>query len=196
MNVFNRALATLFALILMVGGLGAFFLAVGAPNELNAFVQGWALYVSDQVAFVDRLALGVGSAITTVVGLLIFLLELPRRSRTTVRLKKVDGGEGVLSVGAIAQRVQHDVELLEGVRRAKPLLHSRGKKVDVRIDVTTDPYVEAAAKTAEVCQAIRDNVEGQMGVLVRRINVRISHEPIKDSAPRQQTSDAPTAGPR
>lgn len=189
MNVFNRALVTLFSVVLVAGGLAAFFLTLAAPNESNNFVQGWALYLSDQVTFGNRLAVGLGAAVATVAGLLILVLELPRRSSTTVQLKKLVGGEGALSIGAVAQRVQHDVELLGGVRRAKPLVYGRGKRVDIRIDVTTDPYVEAAVKTQEVCQTIRDNVEGQMGVRVRRINVRVNHEPIRNGTPTRQTSD-------
>lgn len=190
MNVFNRALATLFSVVLVVAGLAAFFLTLAAPNEANAFVQGWALYLSDQVTFNNRLAVGLAAAAATIAGLLVFALELPRRSSNTVQLKKVNGGEGVLSIGAVAQRVQHDVELLAGVRRAKPLVHGRGKRIDVRLDVTTDPYVEAAGKTQEICQVIRDNVEGQMGVRVSRINVRITHDPIKNGTGTRQTSDA------
>lgn len=190
MNLFNRALATLFSVVLVVGGLSAFFLTLAAPNETTSYVQSWALYLSDQVTFGNRLAVGLGAAITTIAGALIFLLEAPRRSSTTVQLKKVTGGEGILSIGAIAQRVQHDIELLGGVRRAKPLVIGRGKRVDIRVDLTTDPYVEAAPKTQEVCQVIRDNVEAQMGVRVRRISVRITHDTIPNGAPSRHTPDA------
>lgn len=190
MNLFNRVLAFLFSIVLVAGGLAVLFLAVAAPDEASGFVRGWSVYLSDQVSFANRLAAGLGAAVATVAGLLIFLLELPRRNSTTVQLKKLNGGEGVLSIGAVAQRVQHDVELLGGVRRAKPLVLGRGKRVDIRIDVTTDPYVEAAAKTQEVCQTIRENVEGQMGVRVRRVNVWVSHDPIKNGTATKQTSDA------
>lgn len=189
MNIFNRALAFLFSLVLAASGLGAFFLALAAPNEATAYVQAWAIYLGDQVSFTNRLAVGLGAAVVTVLGLLLLLLEIPRRSRTVVQLQKVNGGSGVLTVGAIAQRVQHDAELLEGVRRAKPLVLSRGKQVDIRLDLTTDPYVEAAAKTQEVCQVVRDNVEGQMGVRVRRVHVRVHHEAIRDGAPSRPTPD-------
>ncbi|MDP2727726.1 MAG: alkaline shock response membrane anchor protein AmaP [Dehalococcoidia bacterium] len=191
MNIFNRALAILFSVVLVVGGLMAFFLTLAAPNEANAYVQSWAVYLSEQVTFTNRLAVGLVAAVAVVAGVLIFVLELPKRSSTSVQLKKVNGGSGVLTVGAIAQRVQHDTELLEGVRRAKPLVHGKGKRVDIRIDLTTDPYVEAAAKTQEVCQAVRDNVEGQMGVRVGRINVRINHDPIRNGTPSRPASDVP-----
>lgn len=180
MNAVNRALAILFSLLLLAGGLAAFLLTLAAPGESSFYVQAWAFYLADQVSLANRLAVGLGAAIAIVAGVLILVLEIPKGSSSTVRLKKVNGGEGVLSVGAVAQRVQHDVELLEGMRRAKPQVTSRGKQVDIRLDLTTDPYVEAADKTQEVCQVVRDNVEGQMGVRVRRIKVRINHDIIKN----------------
>lgn len=189
MNIFNRVLAILFSLVLAASGLTAFFLTLAATNETTAYVQGWALYLGDQISMADRLAVGLVAAVATVAGVLIFLLEMPKRSATTVQLRKVNGGEGILSVGAIAQRVQHDVELVGGVHQAKPMVLSRGKQVDIRIDLTTDPYVEAAPKTQEVCQAVRDNVEGQMGVRVRRIKVHVNHEPIRGGTPSRQAPD-------
>jgi len=179
----------LFAVALVVIGLMAFYVATASPTESEVYVQGWAYYLADQVTIANRLVVGAVAAVSTVGGILVFLLERPKRAKTTVQLKRVNGGQGVLSVGAIAQRVQHDTELLGGVRRAKPVVFGKGNKVDIRIDLTTDPYVEAAAKTQDVCQMIRDNVEGQMGVKVRSITVRINHDPIREGAPARQTSD-------
>jgi len=87
--------------------------------------------------------------------------------------------------------VQHDAEMLGGVRRAKPVVFGRGKQVDIRLDLVTDPYVEAASKTQEACQIVRDNVEGMMGVKVRKVSVRISHEPIRNGAPTKPAPGGP-----
>lgn len=189
MSVFNRAVAIVFAAFLIVVGVISAYLTVAPPVEATAYVQGWSVYLADQLTAANRLFLGLAAGIATVAGALILLLETPKRPKTTVELKKINGGQGVLSVAAIAQRVQHDTELLAGVRRSKPTVFGRGNKVDVRLDLTTDPYVEAAAKTQEACQIVRDNVEGQMGVRVRRITVRITHDPIKNGTASRQTSD-------
>ncbi len=189
MSIFNRVITILFAVVLVVIGLIAFYVAMASPTESATYVQGWAYYLADQVTIANRLLVGAVAAVSTAGGLLMVLLERPKRAKTAVQLKRVNGGQGVLSVGAIAQRVQHDAELLGGVRRAKPVVFGRGNKVDIRLDLTTDPYVEAAAKTQDACQMIRDNVEGQMGVKVRRITVRINHDPIREGAPGRPTSD-------
>ena len=189
MNLLNRAIAVVFALVLLGFGLVAIFLTAAAPAESNAYLQGWSVYLADQATVGNRLGLGIVAAILTIGGAAILFLERPRRSTTTVQLKKVAGGQGILSLAAIAQRVQHDAELLGGVRRVKPTVFGRGNKVDIRVSVTTDPYVEAAAKTQEVCQVVRDNVEGQMGVKVGRVTVRIAHDVIREASPGRPTSD-------
>ncbi|MDO8691763.1 MAG: hypothetical protein Q7R39_17450, partial [Dehalococcoidia bacterium] len=129
MNILNRVVTILVAAGLIVAGMIAAYLTVASPVESTAYVQGWSYYLSDQLTVANRFMLGLAAGIATIGGLLILMLETPKRSKTVVQLKKVTGGEGTLSVGAVAQRVQYDAEMLGGVRRAKPVVFGRGNKV-------------------------------------------------------------------
>lgn len=191
MNLINRILAMLMAVLLVVFGLAALYTAAMAPTGALDYVQAWAVYLVDQITASNRVLSILVSAVAVVLGVQVLMRQRrPKQNPATVQLKKLNGGEGVLSVGAVAQRVQHDTEMIGGVLRCKPVVISRGKDVDIRIEVTTDPYVEAAPKTQEVCQVIRENVEGQMGVKVRRVVVNVTHEPIAHNAPNTQITGA------
>jgi uncharacterized alkaline shock family protein YloU len=190
-NVANRVLAFLVAVGLIAGGAGLAYASLLVPYAATAYVQAWAAYLGEQIDLTGRLTAAAIGGAAVLLGVFLLYLQLPSRTRATVKLRKIDGGSGVLSVGAISQRVQHDVEVLAEVRRAKPQIISKGHSVDIKLEIVTDPYVEAASKTEEVCRVIRENVEGRMGIRVGRIRVSVSHESIpKDSVAPKQPSAA------
>jgi len=99
-----------------------------------------------------------------------------------------------LSVASIGQSLEYFVNGLEGVIRVKPKIVSKGKAVDVILNVETRPDVNVLSKTNEICEVARDVVEGRLGLQLRKIHANIKHAPYpRGIKPQEPVPAAPPA---
>lgn len=175
MDGVNRVLGVVVAIVLAAVGAALVYASVVNLSGTVKYVQAWAAYLGDGLDLTSLQMLGAVGGVVVLVGILLFYLEAPKPPRTTVKLRKIRGATGVIMVEAIRQRVQHDVEAIPDVQPTNVQVVSKGRSVVIKLDVVSDPYTEPASKAEEVSRIIRDAVEGQMGVRIRGLNVKVAH---------------------
>ena len=189
MDIFNRVVVIL-VLVLLISAL------VWAMLQPLFFVE--VLQVTgeglNEIVYSNYfLYLGV-AAVSLLVAVVFLWLELRRRTRKTVRVHQVSSGEVELSVASIGQSLEYFVNGLEGVIRVKPKIVSKGKAVDVLLNVEIRPDVDVPAKTNEICEVARDVVEGRLGLQLRKIRANIKHAPYpRGTKPLESVSATPPA---
>ncbi|MBI2911369.1 MAG: hypothetical protein HYY05_04445, partial [Chloroflexi bacterium] len=80
--------------------------------------------------------------------------------------------------------------------QARALVHSRGRQVDVRLELRTSTEGDISARAEEACRIVRDTIENIMGVKLHNLNLRIHAEPMARSGaapvvPPPPASEAP-----
>lgn len=108
---------------------------------------------------------------------LLLWLELRRRRTQAVRVKVGAGGEAAVTAESVGRRVGWHVDQLTDVITVIPQVRTRGTAVDITLDLETTPDVDVPMKTEEVMAVVRDVVEGQMGLQLRRVKVNVRHAP-------------------
>lgn len=177
MNTFNRIVVILLLLATIV--VSAIVMAV--PQPVIVVLRQQLEFAEILLTPATHLAIIFVGAFLILVCLLLLWLELWRPERKTVRVPQVSGGEAEVSVDSIAQRLRHNVDQLAGVVEVKPTVISRGKGVEVTLDLETSPEVDVPAKTEEVCQVARQVVEERMGMKLHKIRVNIKHAPYPET---------------
>jgi hypothetical protein len=173
MNALNRVVivvllfvAMVACSVLLVGGRWAFPLGVQQLSTLVEFVKGREWYELELV----------GAALACIVNpvLLLFVwLEL-RQPRKSIRVEKA-GGDALVTIASIADRLKHEVGQLPDVRRARPQVLGKRKGVVVGLDVETATGINVPEKANQVIEVTRRVLEEDMGLrLVRppRVNLR------------------------
>lgn len=175
MNTFNR--------IVMVLGILLWIAAVTYVVLLPLDAVGVArlgLDVFEQSLFDDQfftIFLAVCGGILFVM-LVLLVLELRRPRRRTVRIKTQGRGNAQLDVESVTQSLEYRVDELAGVRQVRTHIRSRGKDVDVSLDLDTSPSVNIPVLTDQVVSLAQDIVEGQLGLKIHgQVRVNIKHEP-------------------
>ncbi len=175
MNTFNR--------IVMVLGI-LFWIAVVTYVVLLPLdavgVARLGLDVFEQSLFDDQfftIFLAVSGGILFLM-LVLLVLELRRPRRRTVRIKTQGRGNAQLDVESVTQSLEYRVDELAGVRQVRTHIRSRGKDVDVSLDLDTSPSVNIPVLTDQVVSLAQDIVEGQLGLKIHgQVRVNIKHEP-------------------
>ena len=175
MNVFNR---------LMVIAITALSIPVLLVLLVASIFPGTAIRIlQERVAqlqppgLVTQLTLILVFAVLLVVAVSLLAVETRRRAPKTVRLRSFQGGEAELTADSIEQRLAYNVDRLPDVVRVHPTVKSKGKGVEVILDLETSPDVDVTAKTQEVVDVARDVVENQMGLVLEKVRVNIAHAP-------------------
>lgn len=119
----------------------------------------------------------IGGAVLLLL-LVLLLLELRKPRRKLVRIKTQEGGSARMDITSVAQSIENRVDELAGVRGVKTRITSRGKDVDVAVDLDTSPSVNIPALTDQIIGLTHDIVEGQLGIQIHgRPVINIKHEP-------------------
>ncbi len=182
-NLFNRVLAILLWLILLVviGYIAATpitaldHLALRAA-QAKELVAGW------QAANPTNFLIGqiaVGLAAVLLFGSLLLVEVWPRRRRG-VRVQTVEGGSVELDTASIGRRLEWHLDQLADVITVVPHVKARGSAVDIQLDVETAPDIDVPMKTDEVVEVTRDIIEDDMGLKLGKLDVRIRHAPFEE----------------
>ena len=173
MNALNRAVIVVLLLIamvlcsvLLVGSRWVLPLAVQQLSVLTEFIEGRAWYELELV--------GVALVCVVDLVLLVFMwLEL-RQPRKSIRVEKA-GGDALVTIASISDRLKHEVGQLPNVRHTKPRVSARRKGVVVELDVETATGVNVPKKADQIIETARRVLGEDMGLrLVRppRVNLR------------------------
>jgi len=189
MDIFNRVVVVLVLVLLIAALVWAMLQPLFFVEVLQ--VAGGGL---EEIVYSNYFLYLAVAAVSLLVALVFLWLEVRRRTRKTVRVHQVSSGEVELSVASIGQSLEYFVNGLEGVIRVKPKIASKGKAVDVILNVETRPDVDVPAKTNEICEVTRDVVEGRLGLQLRKIRANIKHAPYpRGTKPQESVPAAPPA---
>jgi hypothetical protein len=165
MNVLNRILALV--LILLVGAAGVVLMVF--PREALRWALTTLTAVEHEFTPIVHASLIVIGLALALLAVILLLLELTPRRPAAVRLLQVSSGEARLTTDAIAQRIKRELETLPEVLRVQPQVHSRGKSVDLRLAIETDPDADVGPVVERACQLAREVAESRLGVRVNRV---------------------------
>ncbi len=175
MNTFNRIIMVLAIIVTLV----VVAVIMARPLEAVELVRAGLRYFEE--GLFDEQFFYVFLAVTGGIELILLILlwlELRRRRRNSVRVDIEGGGRAKLDISSVAQSLEYRIDELPGVRKVKPRINSRGKDVNVVIDLNTSPSVNIPVLSAKVVDLCRDILEGQLGVKIhKKVQVNVKHEP-------------------
>lgn len=176
MNVFNR-------IVMIIGILIWLFVVLVLmvrPLDAVEWVRSWLGFYEDSLLAPTNfyyIYLGVLAAIELLL-LILLWLEIRRVRRRLVRITTQSGGTAELGVQSVAQSLEYRIDELAGVRRVETHITSRGRDVEVAIDLDTSPSVNIPVLTDQIVALAHEIVEKQLGVKIHgKVNIRVSHEP-------------------
>jgi hypothetical protein len=175
MNAFNRIVMVLGILIWIAAVTYVVLLPLDAVGVARIGLDLFEQSLFDDQFFTYFL---IVSGVILFVLLMLLWLELRRPRRRTVRIKTQGRGNAQLDIESVIQSLEYRVDELAGVRQVRTHVRSRGKDVDVALDLDTSPSVNIPVLTDQVVSLAQDIVEGQLGLKIHGpVRVNIKHEP-------------------
>jgi len=201
MDLFNRLVIILLILAAMI----AIPLILIFPEQAETVLRYTADVIQANLVWLSglsptaymgvRVLLIAAGGVAFVIGLLFLILEVIRIRRKTVRLKD---GSGELAMDGVTGHLVYHIDMLAGVLRVKPQVVSKGKSVQVSLQVETSPDVSVPDKAAEIKEMARQIVEEQLGLQLKgdvRVIVKPVPYPRQPSSRRKRRSRQPPTPP-
>ena len=144
----------------------------------NANASLSTMRLSDPTNFnIGRVAVVVGALLVL---LPLLMAQFGRETDSLVRFQTTEG-EAQVSTDSIARRLVWHIDQLADVIEVHPYIKARGDRVNVVLEIETSPVVDVPMKTEEVQLVTRDIVEGQMGLQLAKLDVRLRHSDFPDT---------------
>lgn len=182
MNLFNRILAIVLWLLLLAIAL---VLAV-APLATAGWLQGQTSMLAQWLAGVQRsnpTYFVVGQATLGISALLVFgallFFEIMSSRKRGVRIRTTEGGSAELDTSSVGRRLQWHLDQLAEVITVIPAVKSRGRSVDIRLEIETAPDIDIPMKTDEVVDVTREVIEHDMGLRLGKLDVHMRCAPFE-----------------
>jgi len=195
-NTFNRIVMTLVILVL------CFVVTVGlvVPQQSLEAVEGTisgALHtigrIRPEFVLPFRALLILVALLVDVLLIGLLLLEIRGPAKRSIHVKKVGGGEVVVTDESLAERLQYYLGQLADVVTDKVKVAPRGGGVDLEVDVQTGVDVNVPEKAEQILQVTHQVVEDKMGlVMARKPRINIHAMPTPGLAVRPKPSDIVT----
>lgn len=182
MNLFNRILAILFWLLLLAIALVlavAPLATVGWLQSQTSTLAQWLtnLHQDNPTYFITGQAtLGISALL--VFGALLFFEIMNSRNRG-VRIRTTEGGSAELDTNSVGRRLQWHLDQLAEVITVIPAVKSRGRSVDIRLEIETAPDIDIPLKTDEVVEVTREVIERDMGLRLGKLDVHMRCAPFE-----------------
>ncbi len=149
----------------------------------------------DSLQWYVRVPLGILFALTVdVILVLLIILEVRRPAPKAIRVEKTAGGEVLISVASIADRLKYEVDQLSSVLRTRPNVSGKRGGVVVELDVETASGVNVPEKAGQIVEMARQVVEEKMGLKLARppkVNLRVVPYPKAPQAPAEPKERPP-----
>lgn len=175
MNAVNRVLVVI--LLLIAIPLCTMLLVLPVPvleavgGQLTALVD-----FLNRLQWYVRVPLGILFALTLdVIFILLIILEVRRPTPKAIRVEQTTGGEVLISVTSIADRLQYEIDQLSSVLRSRAKVSGKRGGVVVELDVETAAGIDVPQKAEQIVETARQVVEEKMGLKLARppkVNLR------------------------
>lgn len=182
MNSFNRFVAIILWILLLV----VLCLAAALPVQT---IQQIAVWVAQMAGLLNRWyetnatnfligQVAVGTVAILLFGSLLWL-EFYTLQRRGVRIRTAEGGSAEVDTASISRRLAWHLDQLAEVITVVPNVKSRGKAVDIRLEVEAASDVDIPMKTNEVVDATREIIENDMGLKLGKLDVHLRCAPFE-----------------
>ncbi len=162
MNALNRAVIIVLLLLAMVLCsvllVGARWVLPPIAEQLSALVE----FTEGRYWYDLELPGGVLACLVDLVLFLLILLQV-RQPRKSIRVEKA-GGEVLITIASITDRLKHEVNQLPDVLRSKPRVLGKRSGVVVRLDAEVVAGVNVPEKANQIVEVARRVVEDDMGL--------------------------------
>lgn len=125
---------------------------------------------------IGQVAFGI-LAVLVLAGLL--WLELWGTRKRGVRIYTAEGGSAELDTTSIGRRLAWHLDQLAEVVTVVPTVKSRGRSVDIRLEIEAAPDVDIPLKTDEVVQVTHEVVEVELGLKLGKLDVQMRCAPFE-----------------
>ena len=180
MNTLNRIVIVLGLLVLMV----VCSVSLVAPLRVFSFVESQAgAFVEFLDDLRDFVRLGGGILFALVVDIilvLVLILEVRRPKRKAIRVQKAAGGEVMIRVDSIAERLEYELDQMPSVLNVKADISAKGGGVAVVLDVNAAAGINVPEKADEIVEKTTSVIEDNLGLKIARppkVNMRVVPHP-------------------
>ncbi len=198
MNTVNRVLlviAFLVAIVVCTTMLVVpvwFFEAIGRQlTVLVDFLRRLRWYVRFPLGVLFALALDI-------VLVLLVVLEVRKPPKKAIQVQKTAGGEVLINVASIADRLKYEVDRLSGVLRTKPSVSGKRGGVAVELDVEIASGISVPEKAEQIIEAAQRVVEEKLGLKLARspkVNLHVMSHPKTSEVPAKEGEKKPSTFP-
>ena len=175
MNIFNKVVTILLLLALIP----IVTIALIVPHESAQVLANYFTDLESQLSSsYTALNLAIRILIAVVVDALLVLLlylEVRRTAVSGVPLQEISGGEALISLESIIDRLKYRVDGLPGVLDVEPRVRPRGGAVEVALEIEMAATAEMQADAETISTVARRVVEEEIGLKLRgkpRLHIR------------------------
>ncbi|MCJ7738158.1 MAG: hypothetical protein MUQ10_12740 [Anaerolineae bacterium] len=168
MNTFNRMLLVILLLVAIPLCTLVLVFPVPVLQTVGANAQAMAETLSPMDVAL-RLVLGILAALVLNIILIVFIiLELRRPKPKAIEVEQLAGGQVLVNVGSVADRLRYEVDLLPGVLRTKPRVTSKKGGVVVELDVEAAAGLNVSESAVPIVDLVQDVIENKLGLRMAR----------------------------
>jgi len=198
MNAVNRVVLVISLLVAMVLCTVVMVVPVWVFDAVARQSVALVGYLSSQPLYV-LLPLGITFAVVLdIIFIFLIYLEVRRPARKSIRVEKAAGGEVLVSVASIADRMKYEVDQLSSILRTRPSVSGKRGGVVVELDVETATGINVPEKAEQIVEMARQVVEEKMGLKLARpprVNLRVVPYP-KTPPPPAELRERPKEKPK
>jgi len=168
MNTFNRVLLVVLLLAAILLCTLTLVFPVSVLQTVGVNARAWAERLSTMTVTL-RLVLGILAALVLNIVLIVFIiLELRRPKPKAIEVEQLAGGQVMVNVGSVADRLRYEVDLLPGVLQTKPRVMSKKGGVVVELDVEAAAGINVAESAVPIVDLVQDVIENKLGLRLAR----------------------------
>lgn len=178
MNLVNRVLVTV-QLLLAIAVMPILIVILilyrpGIADAVDNLMRG--MVGGPNAGLIQATCIGL-AGLVFIVAILMLFLELHRPAARRLRVQSVTDGQVELTADAIIHRLETAILQVPDVTKvqSRVVSASKGKSVDLFVELETNPEVNVPKKTQEVIVAAKQVMEEQLGLVVGKVQVQVAH---------------------
>lgn len=160
----NRLVIVLAAMLVIFAALLVVLLAWGASSESIVRIGDLADWLGRHDDRETKTIITLGGAVIVFLMLSAIIMELTPSPTRRMRLRNVKAGDATITTKEIAGRISADVQQVEHVAACDAIVATRGRRLEVVLELHVEPGADLARAVDEACGRAQALVEQEIGV--------------------------------
>lgn len=160
----NRLVIVLVAMLVIFGALLVVLLAWGASSGSIGRVEDLAGWLRRHDDTETKTIITLGASVIVLLMLSAIILEVTPSPTQRMRLRNVKAGGATITTREIAARINAGVQQVEHVAGCDAIVATRGKRLEVVLELHLEPGADLARAADEACVRAQALVEQEIGV--------------------------------